>query len=131
MDEIADLRRKLRLTPGTALWIWPEDHPPSDALAADDSLRHATLSDADVAILFTENRAAVDAVLGEYLEQLTPVRAVWIIYAKANATDINRDTLWVQLDQYGWRAVSQVSFSDALSALRIRPLKPGERPRGL
>lgn len=34
--------------------------------------------------------------------------------------------LWIQLAEYGWKAVSQVSYGETLSALRVRPLKDGE-----
>ena len=48
----------------------------------------------------------------------TGMRAVRIDYPKGNATDMNRDTLWVQLADYGWRAVPQVIFTAEPSALR-------------
>lgn len=125
----ADLHRKLRLTPGSELWLWPEDSPIPDELTTIADVSHTSLDEADVAILLARERADVDAVLTAHGDALAAMRAVWIIYAKGNATDMNRDTLWVQLADYGWRAVSQVSFTAELSALRARPLRPGEEVR--
>lgn len=125
MSSAQDLAKKLQITPGTGLWVWPNDAT-ADAVESASHVERRELADADVAVLFTDNKAAVDTVLTEYLEGLAELRAVWIVYAKGNKTDINRDSLWVQLADYGWKAVSQVSYDDALSALRIRPLKEGE-----
>jgi hypothetical protein len=47
---------------------------------------------------------------------------------KANRADLNRDTLWPVLGEYGMRPVSQVAVDEVWSALRFRPLKPGEPP---
>ena len=47
---------------------------------------------------------------------------------KANRADLNRDTLWPVLVEYGMRPVSQVAVDEVWSALRFRPLKPGEPP---
>ena len=125
----ADLHRKLRLTPGSELWLWPEDSPAPDELATIEDVSHTSLGEADVAVLITRERADVDAALTAHLDALAAMRAVWLVYPKGNAADMNRDTLWVQLADYGWRAVSQVSFSPQLSALRVRPLRPGEEVR--
>ena len=126
MTDSTALRRKLQLKPGSQLWVWPENAAVPEALAAGEVLARTGIAEADVAMLFTRNRAEVDLVLTDLREALAAMRAVWIIYAKNNKTDMNRDTLWVQLARYGWRAVAQVSFDDARSALRVRPLKDGE-----
>lgn len=129
MTDSQALRHKLQVGSNTALWVWPEGSTLPHALTPSDDLLHVGLADADVAMLITHDRAAVDTVMNEHRGLLATLRAVWIVYAKANKTDVNRDTLWVQLAGHGWRAISQVSFSDAMSALRIRPLRQGETPR--
>ncbi|WP_120002773.1 hypothetical protein [Nesterenkonia muleiensis] len=126
MSDPKALHRKLQLKPGSRLWVWPEAAAVPEPLAATEDFTHTGITEADVAVLFTGNRADVDTVLTEHLEALATMRAVWIIYAKANKTDINRDTLWRQLEEYGWRAVTQVSYDDTYSALRVRPMKDGE-----
>ena len=47
---------------------------------------------------------------------------------KGNRTDINRDSLWPILGELGLRPVTQVAIDQVWSALRFRPLKPGEAP---
>lgn len=126
MPTDAALARKLQIKTDTEVWVWPPGTTTADTVTeapVDD------ITEAEVALLFTTDRAAVDEVLDAHRDDLVGYRAVWIIYAKASSsdsTDINRDLLWIQLDGYNWRAVSQVSYSDDLSALRVRPLKDGE-----
>lgn len=123
----AALAKKLQIkdsADGTGVWVWPADTSTEFV-----EVTVSDITDAEVALLFTADRAAVDDVLQNHREDLAGYRAVWIIYGKANKadkTDINRDSLWIQLDGYDWRAVSQVSYSDTLSALRVRLLKDGE-----
>ena len=47
---------------------------------------------------------------------------------QGHRADLNRDTLWPVLGEYGMRPVSQVAVDEVWSALRFRPLKPGEPP---
>lgn len=63
----------------------------------------------------------------------TSVRSVSITIRQAadnpsHRADLNRDTLWPVLGEYGMRPVSQVAVDEVWSALRFRPLKPGEPP---
>lgn len=131
MTDTKALHRKLQLRAGASLWVWPETGGVPESLVATEDFVRSGAADADVALLLTEDRASVDNALSEHLGTLSTAKAVWIVYAKGNRTDINRDTLWIQLAQYGWRAVSQVSFSETHSALRVRPLKEGEVPRSM
>ena len=63
----------------------------------------------------------------------TSVRSVSITIRQAadnpsHRADLNRDTLWPVLGEYGMRPVSQVAVDEVWSALRFRPRKPGEPP---
>ena len=63
----------------------------------------------------------------------TSVRSVSITIRQAadnpsHRADLNRDTLWPVLGEYGMRPVSQVAVDEVWSALRFRPLRPGEPP---
>ena len=123
MDELA---RKLQLKPDSRIWIWPEGEPAAASLVEASGFERSGVEEADVAVVFPANRNEVDTVMTEHVEALATARAAWIVYAKGNKTDMNRDTLWSQLADYGWKAVSQVAYSETLSALRVRPLKDGE-----
>lgn len=125
MADHSALQKKLQLKPGARLWVWP----PTEQLPAEltaDTIEHTQLAEADAAVLFTNTLAEVNAVIDEHKDALAPLRAVWFIYPKGNATDFNRDSLWRRLLEDSWRASSNVSYTDTLSAIRARPLKPGE-----
>ena len=124
MNETTPLARKLQLKPGSRLWIRPDDA--AAEVRDTPGIEVSGVDDADVALIFATDKRDVDSVLTEHRDALAHARAVWIVYAKGNRTDMNRDTLWVQLAEYGWRAVSQVAYDDVLSAIRVRPLKDGE-----
>jgi hypothetical protein len=49
-----------------------------------------------------------------------------VAYPKGNRADINRDSVWPILAEHGLRPIAQVSVDEVWSALRFRPLKPGE-----
>ena len=61
-------------------------------------------------------------------DQLAAPSAFWVAYQKANRADINRDSLWPILAEYGMRPITQVSVDDVWSALRFRTLREGEPP---
>lgn len=124
MTEKKKRAEKLQVKPGTKLWVWPEREMPE--LGDEHTL--TDVADAEVGLIFADVRAEVDEAMQQYADDLAGARAVWIVYLKGNKTDMNRDTLWVQLAEYGWKAVSQVSYCDQLSALRVRPFKKGEAP---
>jgi hypothetical protein len=78
------------------------------------------------AVAFADDSAAVRRIVGRHKESLAQSAAFWIAYPKANRADINRDSLWPILADYGFRPISQVAIDDVWSALRFRALKDGE-----
>ena len=124
----ASLHKKMQLKSGTQLWVWPETAAAPELAETQDLVR-AGLDEANAAILFVESAADLEAIMADYQSQLSGLKVVWLVYAKGNKAPVNRDTLWTQLLGHSWRAVSNVSYSDTRSAIRIRPLKPGEEVR--
>ena len=61
-------------------------------------------------------------------DELAGPAVFWVAYPKANRADIDRDTLWPILGEYGMRPITQVAVDDVWSALRFRPLEEGEPP---
>lgn len=122
----AALRKKLQLKLETVLWTHPAEWSPEE-LAGDETLRRGDLDSADAAIAYVDSEDAVDAFMGAHAERLAEMRLVWLVYPKGNVAPINRDSLWRRLLAHGWRANSNVAFDAELSAIRSRPLKPGER----
>jgi hypothetical protein len=68
------------------------------------------------------DRAAFDAEAAA----LKAVPVVWVLYPKANRSDVNRDSLWRLIAPYGLRPITNVAVDDTWSALRFRPLRPDE-----
>jgi len=114
---------KLLIKPGSTVWA---SDPARLALVAppDDVRVLEAVANADVALVFADDSASLRASLAQHDPH--PAGAVWIVYPKGNRADINRDSLWPILAEHGMRPISQVSVDDTWSALRFRPLRPGE-----
>ena len=81
---------------------------------------------ATTAIVFASDERTVRAVFATHVEALRGVAALWILYPKANRTDVNRDSLWRILAEHGVRPITQIAVDDVWSALRFRNLNPAE-----
>jgi len=119
---------KLLIKPGTSVWS-------SDAARLDlieplpDGVRTVDgPGDATTALVFAEDASSLRDVLETHRDELARPGALWIAYPKGNRTDVNRDTLWPILGDYGMRPITQVSVDEVWSALRFRPLLEGEAP---
>jgi hypothetical protein len=86
------------------------------------------LDQAKTALVFADDADSLRELLARHGDQLTRPNILWVSYPKANRTDLNRDTLWPILAEYGMRPVGQVAVDEVWSALRFRPLKEGEPP---
>jgi hypothetical protein len=84
----------------------------------------------DVAVIFARSQSDLLQQSEKILGTLTGTRAVWFCYPKGGRADLNRDTLIREMGGFGWRAISNVAVDDTWSAVRVRPLKPGEAPIG-
>lgn len=125
MDERADaLLSKLRIEPDSRVLCVPD----RAHLGMVHSLPAVTAdpAEADVALAAVTDAEDVDDFMTGYAHALAGTRAVWLLYPKGGAAPVNRDTIWAQLVGHGWRLVSNVAVDERWSALRARPLKPGE-----
>ena len=82
--------------------------------------------EATTALVFADDAASVRDLLTAHKDGLTGPQTLWVAYPKANRSDINRDTLWPILAEYGLRPIGQVAVDGVWSALRFRPLREGE-----
>jgi hypothetical protein len=119
---------KLLIKPNTAVWLSHTTHlariePLPVGAHLVDNLEAAT-----VALIFVDAAATARELLNAHHDQLARPAILWIAYPKANRADINRDTLWPILGEYGMRPVGQVAVDEVWSALRFRPLQQGEAP---
>jgi hypothetical protein len=86
------------------------------------------LEEAITALVFADNAEALRAIVAAHAGELAQPDNLWIAYPKGNRTDMNRDTLWPIVAPCGVRPIGQVSVNEVWSAMRFRPLKPGEQP---
>jgi hypothetical protein len=86
------------------------------------------LEQATTALVFADDAGSLRDLLAAHKDQLARPSVLWVAYPKGNRTDLNRDSLWPILGEYGMRPISQVAVDEVWSALRFRPLKEGEAP---
>ena len=119
---------KLLIRPNTTVWSSNAAHLdlleplPAGARQAD------RLAQATTALVFADDAASLRGILDAHKEQLGGPDAFWVAYPKGNRADINRDTLWPILAEYGMRPIAQVALDEVWSALRFRRLREGEAP---
>lgn len=117
---------KLHVKPGTSLWSTPPDHLELIGALPEGTTLAPSIAEATTAILFVASEANARETLERLRDHLTTPKLLWLAYPKGNTADINRDTLWPIAGEYGLRPVTQIAIDDTWSALRFRPLKPGE-----
>ena len=123
---MADNAAKLQIKPGVTIWtsdrnLFERVGPLPDGVQFVESPPAA-----EVAVVFGSSAAIVRGELDTHSTPLLKVPAFWIAYPKAGQADINRDTLWPILAEYGFRPNSQIAIDETWSALRFRALAPGE-----
>ena len=119
---------KLQIKPNSTVWSSDPTRvglvePLPEGVELVDRLDQAT-----TALVFAPDAAALRSILTANAGELTRPDVFWVAYPKANRADINRDTLWPILGEYGMRPITQVAVDDVWSALRFRPLNDGEPP---
>ncbi len=119
---------KLLIKANTTLWSSPASRVsligplPDGVRVVDEPAAAAT------ALVFGDDAASLRQILAAHQGQLARPSIFWVAYPKGNRSDINRDTLWPILGEYGMRPISQVALDEVWSALRFRPLANGETP---
>ena len=117
---------KLPIQPGTSLWVSDEAVLLSIGALPDDVATVATPAQASTAVLVARDAAALRELLGKHRDTLEHPSVLWVAYPKRDRIDLTRDTTWPILVEHGCRPVGQASISDDWSAMRFRPLAPGE-----
>jgi hypothetical protein len=119
---------KLLVKPETTMWI---SHPERVGLVdpLPDGVRVVEQpKNTSTALLFGDDAESLAAVVAANADALATIAQVWVAYPKGNRTDINRESVWPILAEHDLKPIGQVSLSDVWSAMRFRPLQPGEAP---
>ena len=122
------IAEKLLIKPNTTVWLSDAAQlvriePLPEGVRIVDGMDQAT-----VALVFADAAASARELLTAHKDHLARPTVFWVAYPKGNKADINRDTLWPILIEYGMRPIGQVAVDEIWSALRFRPLKEGETP---
>jgi hypothetical protein len=119
---------KLLIKPG--ITVWASDFSRLEVVGPLPGGVHRVegLADAEAGVVFADDAASLRAILEVHAGELAAPSVLWVAYPKGNRADINRDTLWPILGEYGMRPITQVSIDEVWSALRFRPLREGEAP---
>jgi hypothetical protein len=83
---------------------------------------------ARTAFWISDDQHRARQLLDKHCDRLAASAIVWVAYPKGNRSDINRDSLWPIVGEYGLRPNGQVAVDEVWSALRFRPLMEGEAP---
>jgi hypothetical protein len=121
---------KLRIRPDARLWASHRERAELLAPLPDGVSLVDDAGDADAGVLFADDAASLRELAARHGERLRDLEPLWVAYPKSNRTDINRDSLWPILADHGLRPIGQVALDATWSALRFRPLKPGEELKG-
>jgi hypothetical protein len=121
--------QKLQIKPNASVWLSEKTKAPLLDPLPEGAKHVARLEHATVAILFAEDGSALRKLLAKVgAERLARPEVLWIAYPKGNRSDINRDSVWPIVAELGMRPIGQVAVDEVWSALRFRPLEPGEGP---
>ena len=119
---------KLLIKSGSTLWISDDARLgllgplPAGVAATSDPAKAST------SIVIADDAASVRRRFATDGTTLLGSPNLWVLYPKGNRADINRDSLWPIVAEYGMRPITQVSVDDTWSALRFRALREGEAP---
>jgi hypothetical protein len=122
------IAEKLLIKPNSTIWLSHAAHLPRLTPMPDGVRQVATMATAGVAVIFADDAAATREILAEHKNEITEPGVVWIAYPKGGKADINRDTLWPIVAEFGLRPNGQVAIDDVWSGLRFRANRDGEAP---
>ena len=119
---------KLKLKPGmTAAILYAPDGVelgvPAGAPVSDDP------NGADFILVFATTQAEAEQRLTAVALFVGEKTVAWVAYPKGGKSkklDISRDTIWAFVRSVGLIVNANFSIDDAWSAVRVRPLRPGE-----
>jgi hypothetical protein len=122
------IAEKLLIKPGSTVYVWPSARRGLIGALPDGVRVVESIEAATTAVLFVDDAATATTAFEADREHLSQPAFLWICYPKGGRADINRDSLWPMLLPYGLRPITQIAIDDVWSALRFRPLAPGEAP---
>lgn len=114
------LAKKLMVRPGSRVAVIGA--PPTIDLVLADGAVPSERGLADIVLVYTRDRAALDRALPKASARVAEGGALWIAYPKAGqlGTDLNRDSLARVVRAAGLEPIAQIAVDDVWSALRFK-----------
>jgi hypothetical protein len=114
--------QKLFIKPGDALYLGGGhqglhallDPLPEDVLLTQD------IGEATAVVLFAQDQRSLDGVLDDWLEPALGARVLWIGYPKGGRSDINRDSIWRDIQGRGHTLNANIPLSGEWSSVRVK-----------
>ena len=122
------IAEKLQIKPHSTVWVSDPARVPLLTPMPEGVREAEKLATAGTAVLFADDAAGVRKLMEENAADVTKPGVFWVAYPKGNRSDINRDTLWPIVADFGLRPNGQVAIDDHWSALRFRANHEGEAP---
>jgi hypothetical protein len=119
---------KLLIRPGTSVWMSHPQHieliePLPEGVRVVDRPELAT-----TVFIFGDDAQSLRNAVAAHANRLAHSETLWFAYPTGNGADIDRHSLWPILAEHGLWPVGLVSLDDRWTAMRVRPLKPGDPP---
>lgn len=122
------IAEKLQIKPNTTVWLSHPEHRALIEPLPDGAQVVGSPTEATVGLMFVDSAAKTRELCDARRDDLAKPNILWIAYPKGNKADINRDSLWKIVAEYGMRPNSQIAIDDTWSALRFRANREGEEP---
>jgi hypothetical protein len=114
--------QKLFIKPGDTLYLGGGHqglHALLDPLP-EDVLLTQEIGEATAVVLFAQDQRSLDGVLDDWLEPALGARVLWIGYPKGGRSDINRDSIWKDLEGRGHTLNANIPLSGEWSSVRVK-----------
>ncbi|MCB9065945.1 MAG: YdeI/OmpD-associated family protein [Chitinophagales bacterium] len=120
---MADISKKLRLKDGP-MYLLKAPKDCEEMFSSMDTKTSLTgKAFIEQVVLFTEQRAVLDAIVPNLMPRLADEALFWVAYPKKSGnikSDLTRDSFWDAFADHGYSPVMQVALDDNWSALRFR-----------
>ena len=117
---------KLLIKPVTSLWISDDSLRPALDPLPEGVATASSPVQATTVILVARDAASLRSHLARLRADLERPSVLWVAYPKTHRIDLHRDSVWPILVEHGCRPVGHAAIGDDWSAMRFRPLAPGE-----
>lgn len=78
------------------------------------------IDQASAVVLFAQDQTTLDGLLDDWLDSGAGARVFWIGYPKGGRSDLNRDSIWKDLESRGATLNANISLSEEWSSVRVK-----------